>query len=418
MEDGSSLATSSARMDVAFGPKAHDPLPPPLPAERSRGTSGPKRLTPPGARRSGDAGRRPGEADEVGRQAGLLLGQPPRRRVIAYREVRPVHVVVGDERLDQLPQVAVVQDDDVIENFSADCSDKPLRDPILPRALVAGARWLHEHRPDRRGQPGREDGVAIEDHEARRRLEGKGLAQLLRHPGSSRTGGDGAADHVASAAADDEKHMKDAEHRGGHREEVHRGDAVPVVREEGRPGGVGSRCSRQGAQVPGSEGMPGCCRHLPDSMGSCCNFPTRRVSIPPAVTPDSVSGAVSPNRLWQVLREVRGWNAARVASLWTRVPRPGSQLAEKSADSKAGHRTFEPKGCAFTRRSPNTAGEGIGGMARTVADCRAYLGQSAFTLTFYSVTGLAMTTPPPGTNVAYSSEAATPGGTSAGWTLR
>jgi hypothetical protein len=55
--------------------------------------------------------------------------------------------------------------------------------------------------------------------------------------------------HIAAAVADDEKHMKDAKHRGGHREEVHRGDAVPVVSEERPPGGVGPRCAGQGPQV-------------------------------------------------------------------------------------------------------------------------------------------------------------------------
>ena len=45
----------------------------------------------------------------------------------------------------------------MIEKFSANGPDKPFRDPILPWALAAGARWLHEHRPDRRLQPGREE---------------------------------------------------------------------------------------------------------------------------------------------------------------------------------------------------------------------------------------------------------------------
>jgi hypothetical protein len=36
VEDGSPLVTSGARMDGAIGPKAHDPLPPTLPAARSR----------------------------------------------------------------------------------------------------------------------------------------------------------------------------------------------------------------------------------------------------------------------------------------------------------------------------------------------------------------------------------------------
>ncbi len=62
--------------------------------------------------------------------------------------------------------------------------------------------------------------------------------------------------------------------------------------------------------------------------------------------------------------------------------------------------------------------KGIGGVARTGADSPAYLRQPAFILPFYVVTGLAMTTPPPGTNVTYSSEFTTPGGTSAGRILR
>jgi len=74
----------------------------------------------------------PGEADDVGRHAGPRLDRTPRRRVLAHSNVRPVNVVVVDNGLDQLPQVAPVQDDDVVEKFPADGSDKSLRDPILP----------------------------------------------------------------------------------------------------------------------------------------------------------------------------------------------------------------------------------------------------------------------------------------------
>jgi hypothetical protein len=165
--------------------------------------------------------------------------------------VRPVYVGVVDKGLDQLPQVALVQDDDVVEKSLADGPGKSLRESILPWALEAGARWFDEHRADRRSQPGREDGAAAEDHEAGCRLEREGLAKLLRAPACRRARRDGAADHVAPAAADDEKHMKDTKHLGGRREEVHRGDADPVVQEERRPGGVRSRCARQGAQVSG-----------------------------------------------------------------------------------------------------------------------------------------------------------------------
>ena len=59
----------------------------------------------------------PREADDVGRHAGPLLDRTPARGVLAYPDVRPAFVVVGDERLDQLPQVALVQDDDVVKKF-------------------------------------------------------------------------------------------------------------------------------------------------------------------------------------------------------------------------------------------------------------------------------------------------------------
>jgi hypothetical protein len=44
----------------------------------------------------------PWEAHDVGRQAGPLLDRTTARRVLAQADVRPVDVVVGDERLDQL----------------------------------------------------------------------------------------------------------------------------------------------------------------------------------------------------------------------------------------------------------------------------------------------------------------------------
>jgi len=50
----------------------------------------------------------PGKADDVGFSAGPLLDGTSRRRVLVYPEMRPVHVVVGDKGLDQLPQVALV----------------------------------------------------------------------------------------------------------------------------------------------------------------------------------------------------------------------------------------------------------------------------------------------------------------------
>jgi hypothetical protein len=74
-----------------------------------------------------------------------------------------------------------------VDDVVADCSGNSLGDFILPMALAVGAGWLHEHRPDRRRRPGREDGVAVEGQEAWRRLEGEGGSPSRR----CRLGGSG-----------------------------------------------------------------------------------------------------------------------------------------------------------------------------------------------------------------------------------
>jgi len=72
----------------------------------------------------------PREADDVGRHTGPLLDRTSRRRVLAYPEMRSVCVVVGDNGLDQLPQVALVQDDDVVEKLLANGSNNRSATPF------------------------------------------------------------------------------------------------------------------------------------------------------------------------------------------------------------------------------------------------------------------------------------------------
>ena len=47
--------------------------------------------------------------------------------------MRPDMVVVGSISLEDLAQVALTKDQDVIQAFSADRADQPLRMAILPR---------------------------------------------------------------------------------------------------------------------------------------------------------------------------------------------------------------------------------------------------------------------------------------------
>jgi hypothetical protein len=57
-------------------------------------------------------------------------------------------MVIGDVVSQQAKQVAVVEDDDVVEEFAGDAADPPFRDAVLPwapgsRAGRLGAEGLH-----------------------------------------------------------------------------------------------------------------------------------------------------------------------------------------------------------------------------------------------------------------------------------
>ena len=54
------------------------------------------------------------------------------RRVLSQSEMRPNIVVVGSIGLEDLTQMGLAKDDDVIQAFSADRANQPLRMPILP----------------------------------------------------------------------------------------------------------------------------------------------------------------------------------------------------------------------------------------------------------------------------------------------
>jgi hypothetical protein len=78
------------------------------------------------------------EADDAGASAGTLLDQTPARRVLADAEVCPVNIVEGDEGADQPAKVALVQDDDLVEQFAADRGDEALI-PLIAAGPVSGS---------------------------------------------------------------------------------------------------------------------------------------------------------------------------------------------------------------------------------------------------------------------------------------
>lgn len=61
------------------------------------------------------------------------LDRPPARRIRGDRQVCPYPVVVVSISRENPAQMALAEDDDVIEAFSTDRTDQSLRMPILPR---------------------------------------------------------------------------------------------------------------------------------------------------------------------------------------------------------------------------------------------------------------------------------------------
>ena len=60
------------------------------------------------------------------------LDRPLVRRILGDRQVCPYPVVVGSISRENPAQVALAEDDDVIEAFAADRADQSLRMPVLP----------------------------------------------------------------------------------------------------------------------------------------------------------------------------------------------------------------------------------------------------------------------------------------------
>ena len=144
-------------------------------------------------------------------------------------------VVIGDERLDDPPQVPRVERNAVMQ---ARASERP--DP----ALGHGIRVRSPHRcPDRRNPKPRRPGhavapvgaVAVADQRARAMGPGRGLDQLLPGPGRRGMGRDGDVLDAAPRMRDDEEdgHRPDRARRDG--AAVRRPEDAALVGEDGPP---------------------------------------------------------------------------------------------------------------------------------------------------------------------------------------
>ena len=83
-----------------------------------------------------------GKCDHLGIVKGPGLNPTTRRCLLPEIVMRPVVVIVPDVILEQPTELLVVEDDDVIEEFSTYVAHPAFSDAVLPRALVGSADGL------------------------------------------------------------------------------------------------------------------------------------------------------------------------------------------------------------------------------------------------------------------------------------
>jgi hypothetical protein len=142
---------------------------------------------------------------------------------------------IGDVVRKKPMQVGLVQDGDVVQDLPSATENPALRERILPGRPVGRSNDFHTHvfqgsRYDLSVLP-----VAVEDHVPRRMVFRERFPELLNDPQGVGLGRDRELEDLSPRMVDDEKDLQDIERCRGDREEVHAGQAVFVVSQEGDP---------------------------------------------------------------------------------------------------------------------------------------------------------------------------------------
>jgi hypothetical protein len=117
------------------------------------------------------------DAAVLGRLDGAWLG-----RIFVEREVRPRAMVVAEVAAQTAAEVLLVKDDDVLEKLAADGADHALGEGVLPRGSWCRKDLRDAHALHTSPKLGPVDTVAIAEEEARRRVIGESVDNLLRRP--------------------------------------------------------------------------------------------------------------------------------------------------------------------------------------------------------------------------------------------
>ena len=171
---------------------------------------------------------------------GHRRGGHPRRFSLSgdglrYSLVRSRCIEVGAVRAQDMEQLTLMENEEVIEAFAPDATQKPLADGVRARCPDGRAQHLDPAARRDTGELRTEFGIVVTDQEARRHPKRRGLTQLLGDPRVGRVPRDTDMDNPTRAQVDDEEREECAETQVDDWQEVARLHGIGVVMEERRP---------------------------------------------------------------------------------------------------------------------------------------------------------------------------------------
>jgi hypothetical protein len=131
--------------------------------------------------------------------------------------------------------MALVQDDHVVQAFTADTPDQPLDVRILPRRARGHHDLLDSHMPDALPKVGALDIIAIAQQIAWSYVPGEGFHRLLSCPLRRRMFRDVDMYHAARFMGQDEQDEEHFVGHGRHHKEIEGHQVLHVIRERALP---------------------------------------------------------------------------------------------------------------------------------------------------------------------------------------
>ena len=113
-----------------------------------------------------------------------------------------------------------MEHDHMIETLAPNGTDHPLHIGSLPRGSRCRQHFADTHVSHLLSEIIAEDSIAVAKQVARELVKGKCVPQLLSGPLGGRVGGHIEVKNAAPVMGQNQKHVKDLETDGGHREEV------------------------------------------------------------------------------------------------------------------------------------------------------------------------------------------------------